>query len=107
MKFHERVLQGITRRHFFRRGAFGIGSIALAKLCNENASAHSPKADGSLAAQAPHFAPRIKNVIFLFMCGGPSQVDLLDPKPMLKTMHGEPVPAELVDGERFAFITGR
>lgn len=107
MDFREHMLQGITRRHFFRKGAYGIGSIALASLCTASSSADSQDRNSSGMARLPHREPRIKNVIFLFMCGGPSQVDLLDPKPKLKACDQQPVPAELVQGDRFAFITGR
>lgn len=108
MDAHQRTLREITRRHFFRRSGFGIGSIALANLLSEGRGAlGSRPSDQSTAPPLPRFQPRIKNVIFLFMCGGPSQIDLLDPKPILKKLHGQPVPADLVDGERFAFITGQ
>jgi hypothetical protein len=76
----------------------GIGSIALATLLKESASAspHSPKLS--------HFAPRAKNVIFLFAGGGVSHLDTFDPKPELKKRHGQVLPDELAKGERFAFI---
>src|SRR6478609_3350564 len=107
MDLRERTMQELTRRHFFQSGALSIGSIALASLCQDSAIAQPQPASSPLAERAPHFEPRIKSIIFLFMCGGPSQVDLLDPKPALKKWDGAPVPAELVQGERFAFITGR
>jgi hypothetical protein len=59
-----------------------------------------------LAPKKPHFRPRAKNVIFLFMAGAPSQVDLFDPKPTLVKYNGQDCPAELTKGERFAFIRG-
>jgi hypothetical protein len=59
-----------------------------------------------LAAKAPHFAPKARNVIFLFMAGAPSQVDLFDEKPKLRQYDGQPIPEEIVKGERFAFIKG-
>lgn len=55
---------------------------------------------------APHFAPKAKRVIFLSMAGGPSQLDLFDHKPLLVARNGEPIPEEVVRGERFAFIRG-
>ena len=94
-----------TRRHFFREAGFGIGSLALLSLMDERLFAATPAAD-PLAVRPPHFAPKAKHVIFLFMAGAPSQVDLLDPKPKLKQHNGEPIPEELVKGERFAFIKG-
>jgi len=54
-----------------------------------------------------HHPPRVKNVIWLFMAGGPSQLDLFEPKPALTRHHGQPVPDELIAGQRFAFLEGR
>ncbi len=88
---HELLLAS-TRRHFFRQSGFGIGGAALAGLLNASELA-APKA-------------KAKSVIFLFMAGAPSQVDLLDPKPMLQKYDGQNVPKELTNGERFAFIKG-
>ena len=100
-------VQTITRRHFFRRGGLGIGTIALASLLNERSLSHQfAKPIDPLAPRPTHFAPRVKSVIYLFMCGGPSQVDLLDHKPKLRELNGQPVPEEVIEGERFAFITG-
>jgi hypothetical protein len=100
-------LKSITRRHFFRQNGLSIGTIALAALLQEHAcsqQAHDPS--DPLAPRAPHFAPRIKNIIYLFMVGGPSQIDLFDPKPKLNEWNERPVPEALIKGERFAFITG-
>ena len=107
MNHCERHLRNITRRHFFRGTGLGIGTIALASLLNGDAQAvHTASSADPLAPKPPHFAPRIRNIIYLFMCGGPSQVDLLDPKPALTQWHERPVPEELISGERFAFIRG-
>ena len=78
-----------------RRGdsAAGLGTIALAQLLR----ADTP-------AAKPHFAPRAKSIIFLFMEGGPSQVDLFDPKPALQRLDGSPLPESMRAGLRFAFI---
>ena len=89
----------LTRRHFFGRSATGIGAAALASLL-----------DGNLQAQGdsglPHFAPRAKRVIYLFMNGAPTHVDLFDYKPKLKELHGKPVPQEYVGDKRFSTMTG-
>ncbi len=85
-----------TRRHFFRECGVGVGKIALASLLASKAA----RAD----VTAPHFAPRAKRVIYLFMAGAPSQLDLFDPKPTLQKFDGQPVPAEVVKGQRYAFI---
>lgn len=93
-------LQQITRRHFFQQAGFGIGAAALTTLAQREALAQN------VQRHVQHFAPKAKSVIFLFMAGGPSQLDLFDPKPLLNKYHDQPVPAELVKGERFAFIKG-
>jgi hypothetical protein len=89
-----------TRRHFFQSCGFGLGSMALASLTSERLFAQAA------AAKAPHFAPKAKNIIFLFMAGGPSQLDLFDGKPTLNKFDGQPCPEDLIRGERFAFIKG-
>ncbi len=90
------LLKAATRRHFFRQVGFGVGSAALGGLLN----------DKLLAAETVAPKPKAKSVIFLFMAGAPSQVDLLDPKPILQKYDGQNVPKELTSGERFAFIKG-
>jgi uncharacterized protein (DUF1501 family) len=92
-------LKAITRRHFFFDSGFGIGSAALASLLGGGAF-------GQVRPGKPHFAPKARNVIFLFMAGAPSQLDLFDYKPKLQEFDGQPVPEDLIKGERFAFIRG-
>jgi hypothetical protein len=89
-----------TRRHFFKQTGFGLGALALSSLLNERLFAQSGQ------APRPHFAPKAKNVIFLFMAGAPSTPDLFDYKPKLQEHDGEAIPAEFIKGERFAFIKG-
>jgi hypothetical protein len=80
----------LTRRDVLVRAAHGFGSIALASLLPPpGIAAERPN---PLAAKAPHFAAKAKSVIFLFMVGGPSQVDTYDPKPALEKYHGQPLP---------------
>jgi hypothetical protein len=98
----QKELQQITRRHFFGQAGFGIGSLALASLFEEKLFA----ASNPMAPKKPHFAPKAKSIIFLFMAGAPSQLDLFDYKPKLTQYSGQPVPEELIKGERFAFIKG-
>jgi len=102
------TLRDETRRHFFRQAGFGLGGAALASLLGTGASARPVEVESSEGGRplGLHFAPKAKNVIFLFMAGGPSQLDLFDPKPMLNRYDNQPIPAELVKGERFAFIKG-
>ena len=92
-----------TRRHFFKQAGFGIGTAALAGLLDNQVFA----ADAAGSAKAPMFPAKAKSIIYLFMAGAPSQVDLLDPKPLLQKYDGQNVPDELTKGERFAFIKGK
>ncbi|MEO1526825.1 MAG: DUF1501 domain-containing protein [Planctomycetota bacterium] len=79
-----------TRRHLLKTSAVGFGHLAFASLLDEEARAASP-----LAMKAPHFEPRAKRIVFLFMKGGPSHVDTFDPKPLLDRHHGQPPPFDL------------
>ncbi len=107
------ALKTATRRHFFRQTGFGIGAMALGSLLRDDRWLPGARADaggpaaGPLAVRPPHFAPKAKNVIYLFMAGAPSQVDLFDFKPKLKEFNGKNIPDEFVKGERFAFIKGK
>ncbi len=80
-----------NRRQFLLRTGAGFGSLALAALLADEANASEP-ASNPLAPRLPHFAARAKRVIFLFMPGGPSQVDTFDPKPRLTRDNGKPSP---------------
>ncbi|MBY0522317.1 MAG: DUF1501 domain-containing protein [Gemmataceae bacterium] len=95
-----------TRRHFFGQCTLGLGSLALTSLLkSDNAlTAADARAINPMAPKAPHFAPRAKNVIFLFMAGGPSQLELFDHKPELLKYHGKPIPESFIKGKRFAFM---
>ena len=103
-----RTLHALTRRHFFGQCAWGIGGVALASLLNEKLFAARPEtaAANPLAPRPPHFAPKAKRVIYLFMEGAPSQLDLFDYKPRLAELNMKPCPEEMIKGERFAFIKG-
>ena len=70
----------------------GFGALALNSLLHADGALAATPSANPLAARAPHFAPRAKAVIFLFMYGGPSHVDLFDPKPELEKWHGKPIP---------------
>jgi uncharacterized protein (DUF1501 family) len=94
-----------TRRHFFRQAGFGIGSIALSALLDRELRAQEASLN-PMAPRRPHFAPRAKNIIYLFMMGAPSQLDLFDEKQKLRQYNDQPVPEEVIKGERFAFIKG-
>src|SRR5262245_32889250 len=94
-----------TRRHFFRDCGVGVGAMALGSLLAKEGRAALERRD-PLAPRKPHFAPKAKAVIYLFMAGGPSNLDLFDPKPKLKELHGQKVPESFTEGKRFAFIKG-
>src|SRR5205085_1272875 len=81
-----------SRRELIFRAGAGFGALALAALLNEDASAASGTLD-PLAPKPPHFAARAKSVIWLFMEGGPSHLELFDPKPELQRLAGQPLPA--------------
>jgi Protein of unknown function (DUF1501) len=100
------VLQDLTRRHFFGRCALGLGSIALASLLNERHAlgVTAGPLPNPMAPKQPHFQPRAKNIIYLFMAGGPSQLELFDYKPRLIELNGQPIPQSFIEGKRFAFM---
>lgn len=94
----------ITRRHFFRDCQLGVGKVALASLLTAGATRTSNAAVNPMAPRKPHFDPKAKAVIHLFMAGAPSQLDLFDYKPKLADFTGKPIPPEVVGGQRYAFI---
>ena len=83
------MLRQLTRRHFFQTAGFSVGTAALASI-----------------AQAQALKAKAKSIIYLFMAGAPSQLDMFDYKPMLTKYDGQPVPEDIIKGERFAFIKG-
>ena len=91
-----------TRRSFFRQCAGGIGAIALAQLLEQEGFG-ATTAVNPLAPRPPHFPAKAKNVIFMFMEGGPSQIDLFDPKPGLQKWNGQPLPPSMTKDLRLAF----
>jgi len=121
------VLRAVTRRYFFKQAGFGIGAAALTGLLGRStlaedlampgvAPAFRPASFGAtpigaaanpLAPKPPMFASKAKSIIYLFMAGAPSQVDLLDYKPKLQELDGQTIPDSVVKGERFAFIKGK
>src|SRR5688500_9138820 len=92
----------MTRRQSFSRSATGIGATALASLLRPSLFA-ADSTGGSLGT--PHFAPKAKRVIYLFMHGGPSQLDLLDYKPGLRALHGQELPASVRGSQRLTGMT--
>jgi hypothetical protein len=97
-----------TRRHFFQDCGVGVGKIALASLMAGGVGALQSKnligsTDGGIGGR-PNFLPRAKRVIYMFMAGAPSQLDLFDYKPRLAELEGQPIPPSVIDGQRYAFI---
>src|SRR4051812_390600 len=94
----------ITRRWFFRECGVGLGSIALGSLLGATKALGAPAGSNLLAPKKPHFAPKAKRVIYLFMAGAPSHLELFDYKPELSKWDGKLPPADLLKGYRAAFI---
>jgi len=101
----EQRLLNETRRHFFRRCGIGVGQIALTQLLSGGKLLAAPAASSSpMDPKPPHFPAKVKNIIYLFMAGGPSQLEMFDYKPKLQEYDGKPIPDSLVAGKRFAFM---
>lgn len=95
-----------ARRTFLKNSAMGLGSIALADMLQASEGGTGLSEHGGVIKKL-HYKPRVKRVIFLFMAGGPSHVDLFDPKPLLKEMDGKKIPPHLLkDHQSFALIRG-
>ncbi len=99
-------LQALTRRHFFGRAAMGLGTAALAALLPPRLSAGETKvkASGGLPG-LPHFAPKAKRAIYLFMNEGPSQMDLYDYKPKMDELFDKDLPESIRNGQRLTTMT--
>lgn len=101
----QNTLREVTRRHFFSRCSVGVGSMALATLLADRGfAAPAPQVKNALEPKSPHFPAKAKNVIFLFMAGGPSQLDMFEHKPQLTELNGKPIPDSYTAGKRFAFM---
>src|SRR3954464_7691894 len=96
----------LTRRWFFRQCGVGLGSIALASLMGGSKARGATAASvaNPLGPRQPHFKPKAKNVIYLFMAGAPRQLELFHNKPTLVKYNGKPLPPEVVKGQKYAFI---
>ena len=107
MNTQDHQLRDITRRHFFNRCGLGVGSLALQQILAGESQA-SVKIDPAnpMASRRPHHTAKAKRVIYLFMAGGPSQLDLFDHKPLLEKYSGQKPPESLMSGKRFAFLKG-
>src|SRR4051794_39148755 len=98
---HDHLSQ-LTRRHFFRQGALGLGTAALASLLP--GAAGGAEADRG-ALGAPHFAPKAKRAIYLFMNEGPSQMDMWDYKPKMADLFDKDLPESIRNGQRLTTMT--
>jgi hypothetical protein len=98
MNHEQHQLRDVTRRHFFQQCPIGLGALALTSMLGGQASAAPALPSGA------HFPAKAKNVIFLFMAGGPSQLELWDYKPKLVELNGQPIPQSFIEGKRFAFM---
>ena len=106
-------LEHVTRRHFLRECRTGIGMMALGSFlqgCDWLGNKSAPVAGAALTdpfmPRAPHFAPKVRSVIYLHMAGAPSQLELFDYKPELIKLNGQDCPESFLEGKRFAFIRG-
>jgi hypothetical protein len=93
----------VTRRYFFRQCGMGLGAMALASLLRNN-DVFGATVNNPLAPHGPQFPAKARRVIYLFQAGGPSQLDLFNHCPGLAKYDGQPVPQEVVKGQRYAFI---
>lgn len=96
----------LERRAFLTSSASGVGLAALASVLSEDAAA-APAGSSSadpMNPRPPHFAPKAKACICIYLEGAPSQIDLFDPKPKLQELHGQPLPESMTKNVRFAFI---
>src|SRR5437016_3713361 len=96
--YDETMKWALSRRQWLRSVANGFGMLGLAGLLADEARGEAllalRAAGNPLAVKPPHHMPKAKRIIFLFMGGGPSHVDLFDPKPRLTSDHGKPLPFE-------------
>ena len=95
---------GMSRRHFLSSFGMGLGSIALSSLLKPEALLGATNSRGSLGTS--HFPSKAKRIIYLFQSGGPSQLDLYDPKPTLIKKHGTELPEEIRQGQRLTAMSG-
>jgi hypothetical protein len=101
---HEHI-QTMTRRHFFGRSALGLGAAALASLLPPRAAAGPAASPTGGLPGLPHFAPKARRAIYLFMNGGPSQMDLLDYKPRMNELFDKDLPDSVRKGQRLTTMT--
>ena len=94
----EEYKTNLTRRHFLQTSALGLGALSFNNLAN---------AEENIKANIPHFAPKAKRVIWLFMAGGPCQMDMLDYKPAMEKMFDKNLPDSVRKGQRLTTMTSK
>jgi len=98
-------LRQLTRRHFFHDCGLGLGRIGLASaMAGGFGNLAGAAVSNPLSPRDTHFRPKAKRVIFMFMAGAPSQLELFDDKPKLRELDGKPIPPSVIAGQRYAFI---
>ena len=100
---------GRTRREFLWQTGNGFGALALSGMLSGDGffakqAQAAPKFVSPMAPKPPQLKAKAKSVIFLFMAGGPSQLELFDSKPKLQELDGQPIPPSVLEGRRFAFM---
>ncbi|MCL4205316.1 MAG: DUF1501 domain-containing protein [Pirellulaceae bacterium] len=102
----QEYVQAITRRHFFGRAGLGLGAAAIASLLPPDVAraGDAPATTGGLRG-LPHFAGKAKRAIYLFMAGGPSQMDMLDYKPQMDELFDKDLPDSIRQGQRLTTMT--
>ena len=107
MDLSPQIQRLLTRRTFLQKSTTGLGALALTSLLNPRIFAlepgNGPEVPGAL--QRLHFAPKAKRIIYLFMSGAPSHLDLFDPKPKLTEMTGKDLPDSVRKGQRITTMT--
>ncbi len=99
-------LQALTRRHFFGQSSLGLGTAALASMLPDRVgAAESVSSESGGIPGLPHFAPKAKRAIYLFMAGAPCQMDLLDYKPKMDEMYDKDLPDSIRQGQRLTTMT--
>ncbi len=103
--WQQQLAWAINRRVFLQQGGLGLGAAVLSWLLAQEQAQAAP--GNPLAARAPHFAPKVRSIIYCHMVGAPSHLDLFQHKPALTKWDGKPCPEEFIKGKKFAFLRGR
>src|SRR6056297_3656389 len=102
--FNPRSFPQSSRRRFLTDNLHGAGTLALTGLLDREMAYAANDSANPLAAKQPHFPARAKQIIYIDLEGGPSQMDLFDPKPKLTELDGQPLPISIAEDAQFAFL---